>query len=111
MARKERRFQRVCDQLVLMNNNLWAVNVRYEPAKRSNRSTMGYNLRIRILSIEGVRNMFFEYAEEMAERLEEMEIELLERYGIDWLDIRRLLMRPWLRRPLTCNTPTIHPSY
>lgn len=87
MRRMERRFKRVCRQLVLMNNNIRAVKARYDRAVKVDRKTIRYNLRLRILSMEGVRNMFWDYAETRADQLDEMEKELKDRYGINWDDV------------------------
>lgn len=87
MRRMERRFKRVCRQLVLMNNNIRAVKARYDRAVKVDRKTMRYNMRLRILTLEGVRNMFWEYAEARADQLDDMEKELKERYGINWDDV------------------------
>lgn len=87
MRRMERRFKRVCRQLVLMNNNIRAVKARYDRALKVDRKSIRYNLRLRILTLEGVRNMFWEYAQERADRLDEMEKDLKESYDIDWDDV------------------------
>lgn len=87
MRRMERRFKRVCRNLVLMNNNIRAVKARYDRAVKLDRKTMRYNMRLRILTLEGVRNMFFEHAEERADQLDDMEKELKERYDINWEDV------------------------
>lgn len=44
-------------------------------------------MRLHILTLEGVRNMFWEYAQERADNLDAMEEDLKNCYDIDWEDV------------------------
>ena len=71
----ERKFQAVCHQLILLNNSIRELHVRYERAVKSQRRAQRYSLRMRLCSVEGLRNMFYEYATDLADRLDELEQE------------------------------------
>ncbi|WAR01288.1 hypothetical protein MAR_007846 [Mya arenaria] len=72
----EGRFQRACDQIVLLNIRLEDTQKRYKRAKNENHRVFRYPLRLRLASIEGVRNMYYDYAFNMAERVAELRQEL-----------------------------------
>ena len=84
---KERRFLNVLQQLVLMNNNIQAVQCRIDRAARSHRRSFRFPQRLRLLTLERVRDMFIEYVIRVADHLDNMVFELKENHDIDWQDI------------------------
>jgi len=72
----EERFQRACDQIVLLNLKLSDVQKRYKRAREENNRAFRYPQRLRLAAIEGVRNMYYDYAYSMAERVSELREEL-----------------------------------
>ena len=72
LERLETNFRRACDQIVLMNKKLEACNVRYRRAKRCDTKSFRYPLRLRLSVTEGVRNMYYAYAQRKAEQVDEM---------------------------------------
>lgn len=68
----ETKFRRACDQIVLMNRKLEACSVRYRRAKKSDTKSFRYPLRLRLAVIEGVRNMYYDYATKKAEEVDEL---------------------------------------
>ena len=58
----QRRYQRACDQLFLLNDKLGALNNRYCKAKTENQKNFRYHLRMRILIVEGILNAYCNYA-------------------------------------------------
>lgn len=76
----EMKFKRACEQVVLLNDKLEGLQTRYEKARQENHRSFRYNLRLRMATVEGVRNAFYEYACEKAERIAEL------RYHISQLD-------------------------
>ncbi|WAR07230.1 hypothetical protein MAR_017188 [Mya arenaria] len=76
--RPEGRFQKACDQIVLLNHRLGEVQKRYKMAKRSNNKAFRYNLRLKLAVIEGVRNMYYDFAYSKAERVAELRRELFD---------------------------------
>ncbi|WAR07225.1 hypothetical protein MAR_017183 [Mya arenaria] len=52
LTEAEGRFQKACDQIVLLNHRLGEVQKRYKMAKRSNNKAFRYNLRLKLAVIE-----------------------------------------------------------
>ncbi|KAL4223786.1 hypothetical protein ACF0H5_017252 [Mactra antiquata] len=80
LSKTERQFQRACDQVVLLNGRLRACSVRYKRAKSTNTRSMRYPLRLRLAVVEGIRNMFYEYATKKAREVEAFRHQLAQVY-------------------------------
>ena len=74
----DRKFRRACDQILLLNNQIEDLQTRYDRAMKANRRSFRYSLRLRLATLEGVRNMFYEYASRCADELEELQNQLIE---------------------------------
>lgn len=72
----EKKFKRACTQIVLLNKQLDEIQERYRRAKRDNFRCYRYNLRLKLAVIEGVRNMYYEYAHIKAEEVAELRLQL-----------------------------------
>lgn len=72
----ERRFRRSCEQIVLLNQALTALQKRYDDAKKKNLRAFRYHLRLRLAVIEGMRNVYYDYAHEKAKQIAELRREL-----------------------------------
>lgn len=72
----ELRFKKACEQVVLLNDKLMGLQVRYDRARQENSRSFRYNLRLRMATVEGVRNAYYEYACEQAERIAEVRYEV-----------------------------------
>ena len=70
----ERRFKRACEQIVLLNYNLDALQQRYNKAKKDNHKSFRYSLRLRIAVVDGMRNSYYEYAHQKAETIAGQEL-------------------------------------
>jgi hypothetical protein len=68
----ETRFKRACEQVVLLNDKLEGLQRRYDKARQENHRSFRYNLRLKMASVEGVRNAYYEYACEKAEKIAEL---------------------------------------
>ncbi len=79
-----RKFRHACSQLILMNNLIDEIEVRYHRAQASERRSYRYILRLRLCTIEGVRNMFYEYAYARADQLEQLQLKLYNEHSIAW---------------------------
>ena len=58
----QRRFQRACDQLALLNNRLTALNRRYNNARIDDQKLFRYRLRMHVLVVEDVLSAYCNYA-------------------------------------------------
>ena len=70
LAISEKQFRRACDQIVLMNLQLKEIGVRYKRAKHTGQRSFRYPLRLKLAVVEGVRNMYYDFARQKAEELE-----------------------------------------
>ena len=58
-----------CQQVVLLNNQLDELRLRYQRADAAGNKPSCANLRIQLCVTEGVRDMYYEYASHSMERL------------------------------------------
>lgn len=65
----ERKFRKSCTQINLLNKQLEDTKARYQRAKMDNFHRFRYNLRLKLAVVEGIRNMYYEYAHVQAERV------------------------------------------
>ena len=70
---EDAKFQRACSQVVLLNTLVQELQTRYDRAVRDNLRTYRYALRLRLCTVEGIRNMYYEYATATADKIEELE--------------------------------------
>ena len=81
-----RKFRNACSQLVLINNMIEETEIHYNRSQAENRRSYRYILRLKLCTLEGVRNMFYEYAYAKADELEKMQLGLYSKFGIAWND-------------------------
>ena len=81
----EMKFKKACEQVVLLNDKLEGLQRRYDKARNENHRSFRYNLRLKMATVEGVRNAFYEYACEKAERIAELRYEVSQ-LGLDSSD-------------------------
>jgi len=74
------KFQRACDQVRRLNAHIQSLQVRYDRAKRDNQRSFRYSLRLKIATVEGVRNTYYEYACETGAQVEDLQVELATLY-------------------------------
>ena len=61
------KFRKVRIKLTLLNKHLTDVKMHYQQAKEDNSRRFRYNMRLKLAVIEGVRNMYYDYAYMKAE--------------------------------------------
>ena len=81
---RNRRFLTACNQLIQLNNQIEELEARYNRATRDDLRSFRYNLRLRLCSIEGVRNAMFEWASSEAVELEVMMDKFRTWTGVTW---------------------------
>ena len=72
----ERRFRRACEQIVQLNYKMGDLEHRYKKAKTEGRRTFRYSLRLRLAAVEGLRNMYYDYAHQKAQSVADLRQEL-----------------------------------
>ena len=70
------KFQEACGQVLVLNNFLRQLQIRYDRAARDNLRTYRYALRLRLCTVEGLRNSLYEYATMKADEIEKLEEEM-----------------------------------
>lgn len=60
-------FRRACGQIMVMNRAITDMQKRYDMAMKQHARAFRYSQRVRIAVMEGVRNMFHEYARQKAD--------------------------------------------
>ncbi len=76
LFQKERYLERACDQIVLLNKKIHALQKRYKKAKEDKMRSFQHNMLLRLTVVEGVKNMYFEYACNIADEVVELRKEL-----------------------------------
>lgn len=72
----ENRTQRACHQMLLLHDKLQDLKIRYENAVNANFRCLRYPLRMKIVTVEGVINMYYEYTVEKQKQVEAMRYKL-----------------------------------
>lgn len=76
LQQTEIRFRKACNQINLLNRKMESIHKRYNCAKKNNHRVFRYKLRLRLAVVEGLRNMYYEYANKKASRVVELRREL-----------------------------------
>lgn len=58
ILQKDGKFQRACAQVLLLNNMVQDLQTRYDRAVAQNMRQYRYTLRLRLCTVEGLRNMY-----------------------------------------------------
>ena len=80
------KFDRVYQQIILMNNEISQMETRIQRAKNKNSRIFDYSLRLRAVTMTGVRDMFLYYASDKAKEIDSMTTDLYNSSGIIWDD-------------------------
>ena len=83
MTELDRKFRRACKQVVILNGQITDLKMRYDRAASNQQRKWRCAIRLRLATIEGARNMFYEYASRKCEEIEELQDRLLECSDVD----------------------------
>ena len=70
------KFQKAWRQVLLLNSQAVEIGARYDRAVNDNLRNYRYLLRLRLCSVEGLRNMYHEYSCRQAEKIADLEANL-----------------------------------
>jgi hypothetical protein len=73
----DRKLRRACQQIRLLNHRSEDAQIRYDRAYKKNRRSFRYTCRLQLATLEGMRNMFYEYACNRADELQALQEELI----------------------------------
>ncbi|KAK6177893.1 hypothetical protein SNE40_012767 [Patella caerulea] len=65
----EQRFHRAYEQIVLLDNKLKDLQVRYNRAKRDGNRSFCYTIRLKMSGVQGVRNVYRQYSQHKSEKI------------------------------------------
>jgi hypothetical protein len=75
--KSDRKFRLACQQIRLLNHRIEEAQIRYDRAYTINQRSFRYTCRLQLATLEGMRNMFYEYACHRADELEVLQEELI----------------------------------
>ena len=73
----DQQFSLACKQVKILNSHIEDAKLRYDRARRDAQRGFRSSLRLRMASIEGVRNMMYEYASRKCEEIEDLQSQLM----------------------------------
>ena len=74
-------FRRACSQVILLNHKIEDAKTRYDRARTVKRLSFRYANRLKLTSLEGVRNLIYEHACAKCEEIESLQAKLRELTG------------------------------
>ena len=74
-------LRRACSQVILLNHQIEAAKARYDRARAVKRLSFRYSNRFKLTSLEGVRNLVYEFACVKCEEIEGLQAKLRELTG------------------------------
>ncbi|KAL4219036.1 hypothetical protein ACF0H5_021619 [Mactra antiquata] len=63
------KFEKACHQIVLLDQKIKDLEVRYKRAVKNRKNSFRYNLRLRLSAVTGVKMMYHHYASTKADEL------------------------------------------
>lgn len=63
------KFEKACQQIVLLDQKIKDLEVRYKRAVKNKKNSFRYNLRLRLSAVTGVKMMYHHYASTKADEL------------------------------------------
>ena len=72
------KFRRACHHIRMLNRRIEEIQVRYDRAFADGRRSFRYSHRLKLATLEGMRNMYYEYACRRADELEKMQDTLIQ---------------------------------
>ena len=71
------KFQKACSQVILLNNQITEAQIRYSRANKTGNKVYMYQGRLKLMTLEGVRNKIYEYAAKLADIIDEEQEKLV----------------------------------
>ena len=73
----QNKFQKACSQVVLLNNQIQDVQIRYKQASQQGNKVYLYMSRLKLMTLEGVRSTIYEYAARLADVIDKEQEKLV----------------------------------
>ena len=71
------KFERACWQVRLLNQQLDDLELRFKCSTENGNRVYNYNQRIKLCVIEGVRNVYYEYAQRIGDKLDDLRVQAM----------------------------------
>lgn len=81
MNEAQTRFEKACKQIILLDQRMKGLEVRYKLAVRQKNNSFRYNLRSRLSVVTGLKMMYHHYASTKAEELTLLRRQFEEQYA------------------------------
>ena len=72
----ELKFKKACQQIILLDQQIRDLEVRYKRAVKNKKNSFRYNLRLKLSVVTGVKMMYHHYASTKAEDIQRMRRQL-----------------------------------
>ncbi len=72
MADAQQKFEKACQQIILLDQQIRDLEVRYKRAVKYKKNSCRYNLRLKLSVVTGVKMMYHHYATTKAEEIQKM---------------------------------------
>ena len=82
----DRKFRRARKQILILNDRIESLIVRYQRSTVEKKRSFRYAMRMQAATVEGVRNMFYEYAKRQCEDMDNLQEKLKELTGEEYDD-------------------------
>lgn len=76
-------FRKACEQVFVLNRHVEETTQRFNDAEVLGNKVLRYNLRLRLSVLEGVRNMFYEFAAKKATEITQLQRHILNAHDFD----------------------------
>ena len=73
---KEAKFYNACAQVILLNEQLDDLKMRYERAAQEQQAAFQYSLGLKMSVMEGVRTMYYQYGSQKADEITGLQAQL-----------------------------------
>ena len=73
---KEAKFYNACAQVILLNEQLDDLKMRYERAAQEQHASFQYSLGLKMSVMEGVRSMYYQYGSQKADEITALQAQL-----------------------------------
>ena len=74
----QQKFRKACSQVILLNNQIQNAQIRYNRAVKDGNKAFRYMGRLKLATLEGVRNTIYEYAARLGEEIDAQQDRLVD---------------------------------
>ena len=72
------KFHKACSQVILLNNQIQDAQIRYDRAVKQGNKSYRYLGRLKLATLESVRNVIYEYAARVGDEIDDLQDRLVD---------------------------------